>query len=318
MLWLRQLVYSMTQVKRGGGRPAFTRKMQRYSLMKAIGALVLCLMFAAVLLRNDPFPGVRKAAMRHRRQAAEETPNGERDFRDPNAEESTGGAIDGQGEDGNNDNQEEAEGREFTFELAGLKDGKTGKVVIRTKPSWAPIGAAHFHELVDGNFYDLAKFFRVVDNFVVQFGIAADPKNKRPEPLVDDPVLETNAYGTLTYATSGPNTRSTQLFINTRKEGNKFLDKQGFSPFAQVTRYVVCRVASTDIVQFFYNSFTHNLPCVLAIIFRRIVGWNSWKKSTVHTGKNQTRGKFKDKGMSTLTKRFRYFPMSRMRTVGLH
>ena len=73
-------------------------------------------------------------------------------------------------------------------------------------------------------------------NFVVQFGIAAIPANRQKTTIRDDPVIQTNARGTLTYATSGPNTRTTQLFINTRKDGNKFLDSQGFSPIAEVIK----------------------------------------------------------------------------------
>jgi len=81
-------------------------------------------------------------------------------------------------------------------------------------------------------------FFRVVPNFVVQFGIAADPKSplkrKYQAALKDDPVVQSNNRGTVTYATSGKNTRRFQLFINTGKKGNAYLDKQGFAPFAEV------------------------------------------------------------------------------------
>ena len=125
-------------------------------------------------------------------------------------------------------------GRTYTLELASLKDGKTGNVVIRTKPEWAPLGVEQFHKLMDDSFYTNAKFFRVVDDFIVQFGLPAIPSNKYKTPIKDDPVTQTNARGTLTYATSGKDTRTTQLFINTRKAGNKFLDNQGFAPFAEV------------------------------------------------------------------------------------
>lgn len=231
----------MTLVKlSAGGRPAASRKMQRYSLLKTVGAVLLTLGLIAVLFQNDPFPGVRKAAMRHRRQAELQ-----RDFRNPEGEEvADAGATAGSGDEGGdaeNKHQLEDGGRIFTFELESLTDGGKGKVVIETKPSWAPLGVQHFHELMDANFYDQAKFFRVVTDFVVQFGIAANPANKRPQEIQDDPVVQTNARGTLTYATSGPNTRTTQLFINTRKNGNGSLDRQGFAPIGEVIRYVLFR-----------------------------------------------------------------------------
>lgn len=222
----------MTQVKRSTGRPAVTKKMQRFSLIKTAGGLLLILGLIAALMRSDPFPGVRKAALRQRREAEKQ-----RDFREPKdenketeTEESGDVSIKEEAQDGS---------RIFTLELAGLSGGTKGRVVIQTKPSWAPLGVAHFHELMDDNFYEMAKFFRVIPEFMVQFGIAAVPKNNRPKAIKDDPVLQTNGRGTLTYATSGPDTRSTQLFINTQKSGNAFLDKQGFAPIGEVIRYVL-------------------------------------------------------------------------------
>ena len=220
---IHNLFHRMTQVKRGSGRPA--RKMQRYSLLTTVVGLLFIFGLIATLFRNDPFPGVRKAAIRQRRQTEKQ-----RDFRDAqpdtNSQETPAQAVEEAGDGG----------RQFTFELESLNDGTKGQVVIETKPSWAPLGVAHFHELMDDKFYDMAKFFRVVPTFVVQFGLAADPTKNRPNPIKDDPVVQTNSRGTLTYATSGPNTRSTQLFINTKEGGNSFLDKQGFAPIGQVIR----------------------------------------------------------------------------------
>jgi len=178
-----------------------------------------------VLLNNDPFPSVRRAAIRQRRQVEKQ-----RDFREPGDKQS----VNSEGEKGDEKEILEDGGRRFVFELEGLIDGGKGEIVIETKPSWAPIGVQHFHELMDDHFYELAKFFRVVSNFVVQFGIPADPANKRPKSINDDPVVQTNARGTLTYATSGPNTRTTQLFINTNKNGNARLDNMGFAPIGVV------------------------------------------------------------------------------------
>ncbi len=217
----------MTLVKRTTGRPALTRKMQRYSLLTTAVGLLLIICLISLLLHSDPFPSVRKAAIRQRRQAEQQ-----RDFREPGDAENAGSEIDLS----NGNTSPEDGGRLFTFELESLNDGAKGKIVIQTKPSWAPLGVQHFHELVDDQFFDQAKFFRVVPDFIVQFGIAADPTQNRPKAIKDDPVIQTNARGTLTYAISGPNTRSTQLFINTKGSGNAFLDKQGFAPIGEVIR----------------------------------------------------------------------------------
>ena len=113
-------------------------------------------------------------------------------------------------------------------------DTTAGPFTVAVHPDWAPLGAKRFRELVEDKYYDNAAFFRVVPNFVVQFGIAAEPAKtaKWNKQFKDDPVLRTNKVGTLVYATAGPNTRTTQLFINLR--GNQQLDDQGFAPFAEV------------------------------------------------------------------------------------
>jgi cyclophilin family peptidyl-prolyl cis-trans isomerase len=109
-----------------------------------------------------------------------------------------------------------------------------GDITIEVHRDWAPIGAQHFHELVEAGFYDNARFFRYVPNFVVQFGLAADPAvtKKWDTPISDDPVTHVNRTGSLSFATAGPNTRTSQLFINLRT--NQTLDDQGFAPFAQI------------------------------------------------------------------------------------
>jgi len=109
-------------------------------------------------------------------------------------------------------------------------------IVISVNRSWAPIGADHLYSVMSDGFYDCAAFFRVVPDFVVQFGIAASPAEtaKWNIPIVDDPVLQSNLPWTVTYATAGPDTRTTQLFINT--VDNSRLDSDGFAPFGMVTQ----------------------------------------------------------------------------------
>ena len=114
-------------------------------------------------------------------------------------------------------------------------DTSKGPVVIEVHRDWAPRGADHFYELVKTGFYDGDRFFRYVRNFIVQWGISGDPKMNRlwmNSNLPDDPVKWSNIKGTVTFATAGPNTRSTQVFINLRN--NASLDSQGFAPFGKV------------------------------------------------------------------------------------
>ena len=128
--------------------------------------------------------------------------------------------------------------KRYIMEISGLTgkgESTEGRVVIETRPAWAPIGADHFDTLVARGFYDQCRFFRVLSNFVIQFGISGNPdiqKKWRSNLLHDDPVQHSNKKWTVTYATSGPNTRTTQLFINTHD--NEFLDAQGFAPFAMI------------------------------------------------------------------------------------
>lgn len=109
-----------------------------------------------------------------------------------------------------------------------------GDFVVLVHRDWAPQGAQRFHELVKSGFYDECRFFRVVSGFMVQFGINGNPATQQSweNRLRDDPVKESNRRGYITFATSGPNSRTTQVFINF--VDNAFLDSQGFSPFGEV------------------------------------------------------------------------------------
>jgi peptidyl-prolyl cis-trans isomerase A (cyclophilin A) len=110
-----------------------------------------------------------------------------------------------------------------------------GDFVIEVNPTWAPVGAARFLTLVRNGYFDDAAFFRVVPGFVVQFGLAADPavtKVWADSVIRDDPVRVSNKRGTIVFATAGPNTRTTQIFINYGNNGR--LDQQGFAPFGTV------------------------------------------------------------------------------------
>lgn len=112
-----------------------------------------------------------------------------------------------------------------------------GDFVVEVNRSWAPIGADRFYNLVRNRYFVDAAFFRIVPNFIVQFGMQADPKINAAwskANLKDDPVKQGNKRGTLVFATGGPNTRTTQLFINLR-DNTASLDGQGFAAFGTVT-----------------------------------------------------------------------------------
>jgi peptidyl-prolyl cis-trans isomerase A (cyclophilin A) len=124
-----------------------------------------------------------------------------------------------------------------------------GDVIIQVNRGWAPMGVDRFYNLIRGGYYKDAAFFRVIPGFVAQFGIAARPDvtaTWEKARLIDDRVLQSNKRGTLTFATAGPNTRTTQIFINYRD--NAALDSQGFAPFGEVTE-------GMDVVDKFFSGY---------------------------------------------------------------
>ena len=103
--------------------------------------------------------------------------------------------------------------------------------------AWAPRGVDRFYQLVNDHYFDRVKFFRVLPNFMAQFGIQGDPTTDKKwidADIPDDPVVQSNHRGFVTYATGGPNTRTTQLFVNTHD--NQRLDAMGFAPIGKVVK----------------------------------------------------------------------------------
>lgn len=139
---------------------------------------------------------------------------------------------------------------EFTIRFS-TSAGDFTAVVHR---AWAPNGADRLYNLVQAGFYDGVRFFRVLDGFVAQFGIHGDPRVAaawRSANISDDPVVESNTRGRLTYATGGPNTRTTQLFIN--YGDNSSLDGRGFSPVGEV-------VEGMEVVDRLYGGYGEGVP----------------------------------------------------------
>ena len=110
-----------------------------------------------------------------------------------------------------------------------------GDFVIEVTRAWAPLGADRFYNLVRNGFYTDAAFFRVLPGFVAQVGIPARPEVARvwsSARIGDDPVTQSNLRGYVTFATSGPSSRTSQIFIN--YADNTGLDGIGFAPFGKV------------------------------------------------------------------------------------
>lgn len=129
-----------------------------------------------------------------------------------------------------------------------------GPFTLEVHRDWAPLGADRFYNLVKNGYYDNDAFFRAVPNFMVQFGIHGDPsvaKVWRTATIKDDPVKESNKRGTITFATSGRDARTTQVFINFRD--NAFLDRMDFAPFGKVTE-------GMDVVDSLYQGYGEGAP----------------------------------------------------------
>jgi len=133
-------------------------------------------------------------------------------------------------------------------------DTTKGPFIVEIHRDWAPRGADRFHELIEARYYDGLYFFRVIKGFVVQWGIHKDPATTakwNAMTIPDDPVKQSNVRGTITFATSGPNTRSMEPFINLADNGR--LDGQGFSPFGKV-------VEGMEVVDQLYSGYGDGPP----------------------------------------------------------
>jgi peptidyl-prolyl cis-trans isomerase A (cyclophilin A) len=129
-----------------------------------------------------------------------------------------------------------------------------GDFTVQVTRAWAPRGADRFYNLVRSGFFTDCAFFRVLTGFMAQFGISPNPLVARAwenAKIPDDRVIESNKRGRLTFATAGPNTRTTQLFINFGN--NAGLDGQGFAPFGEVTE-------GMDVVDKLYADYGEGAP----------------------------------------------------------
>jgi peptidyl-prolyl cis-trans isomerase A (cyclophilin A) len=134
-------------------------------------------------------------------------------------------------------------------------DTSKGSFVVEVHRNWAPRGADRFYNLVKNGFYDGCRFFRVIDGLVAQTGMSGDAGIQSAwtgAVIADDPRKESNKRGTVTFASAGPNTRSTQFFVNL-SENARLFDRQGLAPVGQV-------VAGLDVVDSLYSGYGEGAP----------------------------------------------------------
>jgi peptidyl-prolyl cis-trans isomerase A (cyclophilin A) len=134
-------------------------------------------------------------------------------------------------------------------------DTTKGTFVIEVHRDWAPIGADRFYNLVKGGFYNDVRFFRVISGFMAQFGMHGTPevqRNWQGARLRDDPVKQGNSRGRIVFAHAGPNSRTTQVFINFR-DNSASLNSQGFAAFGEV-------VSGMDVVDKLHSGYGDGPP----------------------------------------------------------
>lgn len=131
-----------------------------------------------------------------------------------------------------------------------------GEVVIRVHREWSPNGADRFYNLVQAGYYDGCKFFRVIDGFMAQVGMNGDPGVNaawRAAAIPDDPITQDNTRGRVTFAAQArPNTRTTQIFINTA-DNTRLKQAGAFAPFGEV-------VEGMEVVDRLYSGYGEGAP----------------------------------------------------------
>ena len=130
-----------------------------------------------------------------------------------------------------------------------------GAFDMKVHRDWAPLGAARMYYLASSGFYDSTRFFRVLEGFMVQFGVNGDPevtKVWKDRKITDDPgTTHANVRGTVSFANEGPNSRNTQVFINFKD--NTPIARDGFVPIGEIT-------TGMSVVDSLYNRYGEGPP----------------------------------------------------------
>ena len=129
-----------------------------------------------------------------------------------------------------------------------------GNFLVEVHRDWAPLGADRFYNLVTSGYYDDTRIYRVIGDFMAQFGLNADPyvnQAWKTQFIIDDPVMQSNSRGRMTFAKGGLHTRTTEIFINYRD--NQMLDSDGFAPFGEV-------IEGMQVVDSFFGDYGDGPP----------------------------------------------------------
>lgn len=134
-----------------------------------------------------------------------------------------------------------------------------GDFVVEFHRDWSPKAVDRVYQLIKSDFYDSEVIFRVVKDYVAQFGISNDSTlnsfwNKHK--LVDEPVITPNTKGTISFARGGPNSRGTQLFINIENNSPRLdtLTFQGVSGFPVVGEIIENKEIASQLYSGYGNS----------------------------------------------------------------
>lgn len=134
-------------------------------------------------------------------------------------------------------------------------EATTGPFVVEVRRAWSPRGADRFYNLIQAGYYDSVYVHRVIPFVIAQFGFYKDPQINNVwlhKPVGDDPVIgNSNKRGTITFAHSGMNTRTAQVFINLKD--NPQFDDDKFVPFGEV-------VEGMDAVDQLYDGYGELAP----------------------------------------------------------
>jgi len=143
---------------------------------------------------------------------------------------------------------------EFTVHFETTK----GQFDVEVHRAWSPLAADRMYQLIRHDYFDYAIFYRVTDDFVAQFGSSNLPEKNQwmAQPVVDEPVVERNLRGRMSFGRAGKDSRGSDLYINLvdnpKLDTTEYLGVRGYPPFGEVTKGI-------EIVDQLYDQYGDDL-----------------------------------------------------------